>query len=85
MPVLARAVVHAVARGRDNELYVLMADLLELDAHLEPLLQALRVERIPLLEIDYKYAGVERKLWICGQQQEVYAPKSPWRRQRSRA
>lgn len=46
------------------------------------LLQALRVERIPLVEVDYKYAGVERKLWICGQQQEVYAPKSPWRRQR---
>jgi hypothetical protein len=46
------------------------------------LLQALRVERIPLVEVAYKYAGVERKLWICGQQQEVYAPKSPWRRQR---
>jgi hypothetical protein len=46
------------------------------------LLQTLRVERIPLVEVDYKYAGVERKLWICGQQQEVYAPKSPWRRQR---
>lgn len=46
------------------------------------LLQALRVERIPLVEVDYKYAGVERKLWICGRQQEVYAPKAPWRRQR---
>lgn len=46
------------------------------------LLQALHVERIPLVEVDYKYAGVERKLWICGQQQEIYAPKAPWRRQR---
>jgi|GEM_PF-3267581 len=46
------------------------------------LLQTLRVERVPLVEMDYKYAGVERKLWICGQQQEVYAPKAPWRRQR---
>lgn len=41
--VLAQALVSAVARGRDNELYVLLADLLELDAHLEPLLQAIRV------------------------------------------
>jgi uncharacterized protein (DUF58 family) len=43
--VLAGALVAAAARGRDNELYVLMADLLELDDHLEPLLQALRVVR----------------------------------------
>jgi uncharacterized protein (DUF58 family) len=41
--VLANAIVAAAARGRDNELYVLLADLLELDSHLEPLLAALRV------------------------------------------
>jgi hypothetical protein len=41
--VLARALVQAVNRGRDNELFVLLADLLELDEHLEPLLQAVRV------------------------------------------
>src|SRR5262249_1039580 len=41
--VLARALLQAVSRGRDNELYVLLADLLELDASLAPLLQAVRV------------------------------------------
>jgi uncharacterized protein (DUF58 family) len=41
--VLARALLRAVARGRDNELFVLMADLLELDGRWEPLLQAVRV------------------------------------------
>ncbi len=41
--VLARAVIQTGARGRDNELYVIMADLLELDGQLEPLLQAVRV------------------------------------------
>jgi uncharacterized protein (DUF58 family) len=41
--VLARALLDAAARGRDNELYVILADLLELDGHLDPLLQAVRV------------------------------------------
>jgi uncharacterized protein (DUF58 family) len=41
--VLARALVMAAARGLDNELYVIMADLLELDGQLDPLLQAVRV------------------------------------------
>jgi hypothetical protein len=41
--VLAEALVRAVGRGRDNELYVLLADLLELDAALGPLLAAVRV------------------------------------------
>jgi uncharacterized protein (DUF58 family) len=41
--VLARALLQAAARGRDNELYVILADLLELDDHLDPLLQAVRV------------------------------------------
>ena len=41
--VLARALVQAAAHGRDNELFVLLADLLELDGNLDPLLQAVRV------------------------------------------
>jgi uncharacterized protein (DUF58 family) len=42
--VLADALVRAVGRGRDNELFVLLADLLELDeADLDPLLRAVRV------------------------------------------
>ena len=41
--VLAKALLHAVGRGRDNELFVLLADLLELDDALEPLLKAVRV------------------------------------------
>jgi uncharacterized protein (DUF58 family) len=41
--VLARTLLQAVARGRDNELFVLLADLLELDDRLGPLLQAVRV------------------------------------------
>jgi Protein of unknown function DUF58 len=43
VPVLGRALIEAVGRGRDNELFVLLADVLELDEHLEPLLQAVRV------------------------------------------
>jgi uncharacterized protein (DUF58 family) len=41
--VLARALLAAVGKGRDNELFVLLADLLELDEALAPLLQAVRV------------------------------------------
>src|SRR5262249_28636590 len=41
--VLAQALLEAVGRGRDNELYVLLADLLELEEQLDPLLQAVRV------------------------------------------
>ena len=43
--VLAKALLRAVSRGHDNELYVLLADLLELDDHLGPLLKAVRVAR----------------------------------------
>jgi hypothetical protein len=43
VPVLADALVRAVGRGRDNELFVLLADLLELDDCLDPLLRAVRV------------------------------------------
>ncbi|MFO0846468.1 MAG: DUF58 domain-containing protein [Gemmataceae bacterium] len=41
--VLAKALLHSVSRGRDNELFVLLADLLELDDRLDPLLHATRV------------------------------------------
>ncbi|HTU20990.1 MAG TPA: DUF58 domain-containing protein, partial [Gemmataceae bacterium] len=43
VPVLADALVRAVGKGRDNELFVLLADLLELDEALDPLLRAVRV------------------------------------------
>jgi uncharacterized protein (DUF58 family) len=41
--VLANALLRAVGKGRDNELFVLMADLLELDDQLLPLVRATRV------------------------------------------
>src|SRR5207244_483877 len=41
--VLARALLRAVGRGRDNELFVLLADLLELTEQLGPLLRAVKV------------------------------------------
>jgi uncharacterized protein (DUF58 family) len=41
--VLATALLRAVGKGRDNELFVLLVDLLELDEHLDPLLRAVRV------------------------------------------
>jgi len=41
--VVADALVRAVGKGRDNELFVLLVDLLELDEALEPLLRAVRV------------------------------------------
>jgi uncharacterized protein (DUF58 family) len=40
---LAAAVVQAVGRGHDNELFVLLADVLELDDQLDPLLRAVKV------------------------------------------
>ena len=43
--VLAGEVVRAVSRARDNELYVIMADLAELGDSLEPLVKACRVAR----------------------------------------
>jgi uncharacterized protein (DUF58 family) len=43
VPVLADALIRAVGKGRDNELFVLLADLLELDDALDPLLRAVRV------------------------------------------
>src|SRR5262249_18747209 len=45
VPILAKALVRAVGMGHDNELYVLLADLLEMDEKLEPLLNAVRLAR----------------------------------------
>jgi hypothetical protein len=41
--VLAGALLQAVLRGRDNELFVLLVDLAEAGPHLEKLIQAVRV------------------------------------------
>ena len=43
VPVLAAALVRAVGKGHDNELFVLLADLLELDDQLDPLLKSVRL------------------------------------------
>ncbi|HET6574343.1 MAG TPA: DUF58 domain-containing protein [Fimbriiglobus sp.] len=43
--VLANAIVRSVARARDNELYVILADLTELADELRPLVQAAQVAR----------------------------------------
>jgi len=47
LPVLADAIVRAVGTARDNELYVILADLVELadHHHLDPLLRAVRAAR----------------------------------------
>ena len=39
----AEALLSGIARGRDNELFVLLADLLDLDADLDPLIRAAKV------------------------------------------
>ena len=41
--ILADALLRAVSRGHDNELFVLLVNLLETPDHLEPLLRAARV------------------------------------------
>lgn len=43
--VLARALTRAIRRGHDNELFVVLADLLDLDDSLTPLVNAVRVAR----------------------------------------
>ena len=43
--VLASSLVRAVSRGRDNELFVLLADLLEYDGKLDALTDAVRLAR----------------------------------------
>ncbi len=44
-PVLAEAMIRAVGRARDNELYVVLADLAELGNDLAPVVRACRVAR----------------------------------------
>jgi uncharacterized protein (DUF58 family) len=44
-PVLAEAMIRAVSRARDNELFVVMADLAELGHDLTPIMKAVRVAR----------------------------------------
>jgi uncharacterized protein (DUF58 family) len=43
--VLSNAILSAVSRAKDNELYVILADLTELDEAMTPILQAVRVAR----------------------------------------
>ncbi len=43
--VLSDALLRTVGRGRDNELYILLVDLVELDGWLDPLLRAVKVAR----------------------------------------
>jgi hypothetical protein len=43
--VLAAALVRAVGKGHDNELFVLLVDLLELEDHMGPLVRAIKVAR----------------------------------------
>lgn len=43
LEVLSRALLRAVAHCRDNELFVILADLFELEDHLHPLVSAIRV------------------------------------------
>jgi uncharacterized protein (DUF58 family) len=41
--VLSNTLLRSIGKGHDNELFVLMADLVELEEHLEPLLRAVKV------------------------------------------
>ncbi|MGL4460831.1 MAG: DUF58 domain-containing protein [Planctomycetia bacterium] len=43
LEVAGRALLRAVAHGKDNEMFVVVADLLELPDHWEPLLKAIKV------------------------------------------
>lgn len=43
LPILASALNYGISRGRDNELFVLLADLIDLAEQLDPVLQSVRV------------------------------------------
>jgi len=45
VPVLADALIRSVSTARDNELYVILADLVELSGHMEKFLAAVRAAR----------------------------------------
>ncbi len=49
---------------------------------LHVLFQALHVERVPIHEVRYHYAGKGRRLWVYGTDFRVHAPDAPWRSQR---
>jgi hypothetical protein len=51
----------------------------ERQAHL--LFQDMVIERVPVHEVQYMYAGVDRRLWIYGDG-HIHAPGAPWRRGR---
>lgn len=79
--------IDACPAGVPETVAVKAADLLTrshaIDADQDRILvQMLHVERIPLHEVRYRYAGVERQLWICGTEQALHAPKAPWNRGR---
>jgi hypothetical protein len=43
------------------------------------LLQRLHVEKVPVHEVRYTYAGKEHRLWVCGKERAVHAAGAPWR------
>jgi hypothetical protein len=45
------------------------------------LFQDMAIDRVPVHEVQYMYAGVDRRLWVYGDGQ-VHAPGAPWRRDR---
>lgn len=42
------------------------------------LFQQLHIERVPVHEVSYRYAGESKKLWVYGTDQLVHAPGAPW-------
>jgi hypothetical protein len=75
--------VRAVAPEVDGHVESLLTASRQIDeANARILLQHLHVERVPVFEVDYTYAGVGRQLWVCGKERSVYAPKAPWHRGR---
>jgi hypothetical protein len=65
--VLSKALTRSVGRGRDNELFVILADLMELEPHLMPLLKAVRVAR----------ARHHQVLLVCPWPSGLAAPDGP--------
>jgi hypothetical protein len=63
------------------------AELLAIAHRVDPrqchiLCEQMSIERIPVYEVKYMYAGGDQQLWICGKEREIYAPNSPWNRER---
>ena len=63
----AKLLMSSVRRGRDNELFVIVADLLDLEDHLQPLLQAIKVAT----------ARHHRVIVICAWPAAAALPSSP--------